>query len=129
MQGAAFSYRGVCRGFVTCQGFLLSESCLQHFGGWAKRQSSLECFHFTALWGLAGPRQDCCCGKPSCVLVERHSSLSVPEVFVVWAALHQQLGTAREVPGRDFCSALLLCHFWQLVKGVLCCAEGWDVGL
>lgn len=35
----------------------------------------------------------------------------------MWAALHQQLGTAREVPGRDFCSALLLCHFWQLVKG------------
>lgn len=42
-------------GFVTCQVFLLSESCLEHVGGWAERQGSLECFHFTALWGVAGP--------------------------------------------------------------------------
>lgn len=34
----------------------------------------------------------------------------------MWAALHQQLGTGREVSGQDFC-CLLLCPFWQLVKG------------
>lgn len=32
-------------------------------------------------------------------------SVSVPELFVVQAALHRQLGAGREVSGPDFCSA------------------------
>lgn len=34
----------------------------------AKRRSLLERFQFPAPWGVAGPRQGCCCGRPSRVL-------------------------------------------------------------